>query len=91
MKKKTETQTQTPKPNHRTMSFRKARLVRENAPRYDCGCINHGDDANVGCESCRHQSCLDCHHIDTTSANVDDWKCKEGYGCKSHDSRGEEE
>lgn len=100
-------------PNHRTMSFRKARLMREaeaeakareemmahvkvfsdamfamTAPRieglYNCGCIDHNDDAFVGCESCGYKSCLDCHHIDSTPANVDDWKCKEGYGC-NHD------
>lgn len=47
----------------------------------DCGCIDHNDDEYVGCESCGYNSCLDCHHIDSTPANVDDWKCKEGYGC----------
>ena len=49
--------------------------------KYDCGCINHGDDDNVGCESCGYESCLDCHHIDSTDRNVDNWKCYEGYGC----------
>jgi hypothetical protein len=48
---------------------------------YDCGCINHGDDENVGCESCGHQSCLDCHHVNATSSNVSEWICYEGYGC----------
>ena len=48
---------------------------------YDCGCINHGNDENVGCESCRYISCLDCHHINSQSANVSEWKCYEGYGC----------
>ena len=68
------------------MSFRKARLLREaeaKMPRLDCGCINHGDDENVGCESCGHQSCLDCHQVDATSSNVSDWKCYEGYGCQA--------
>ncbi len=51
---------------------------------YDCGCIDHNDYENIGCESCHYISCLDCHHIDSTPVNVDDWKCKEGYGCKSH-------
>ena len=47
----------------------------------NCGCTDHNDDEYVGCESCGYKSCLDCHHIDSTPANVDDWKCKEGYGC----------
>jgi len=94
-------------PKHRTMSFRKARLMREAERRaidesaqqtakdlnmrglYNCGCIDFGDDAFVGCESCGYKSCLDCHHIDSTPANVDDWKCKEGHGCNT--PRGEEE
>jgi len=74
-------------PKHRTMSFRKARLIREaeaTAQRYDCGCIDYDNDWFVGCESCGYKSCLDCHHIDATPVDVDDWKCKEGYGCKSH-------
>ncbi len=74
-------------PKHRRVSFRKARLMREaeaKMPRLDCGCIDYNDDAFVGCESCGYKSCLDHHHIDSTPANVDDWKCKEGYGCKSH-------
>ena len=49
---------------------------------YDCGCINHGDDEAVQCESCGYLSCLDCHHVNSQSANVDDWQCYEGYGCK---------
>ena len=48
---------------------------------YNCGCINYGNDSCVYCESCGYVSCLDCHHIDSTPANVDDWKCKAGYGC----------
>lgn len=92
-KKKTETK-KPRNPKHRTMSFRKARLMREaeeaNKPRLECGCIDHNDDAFVGCESCGYRSCLDCHHIDSTPTNVDDWKCKEGYGC-NQDTRGEEE
>jgi hypothetical protein len=51
-------------------------------PRYDCGCINHRDDENVGCESCGYLSCLDCHHINSTDANIRHWICYEGYGCK---------
>ena len=49
---------------------------------YDCGCINHGDDENVGCQSCEYVSCLDCHHINSQSINSNEWVCYEGYGCK---------
>jgi len=52
----------------------------------DCGCCEFEDGAFVVCESCGYESCLDCHHIDSTPANVDDWKCKEGYGCNASDT-----
>lgn len=55
--------------------------------RFDCGCIDHNDDAFVRCESCGYKSCLDHHHIDSTPANVDDWKCYEGYGCMAEGKR----
>lgn len=54
-------------------------------PLYDCGCINHGDDENIGCESCGHQSCLDCHQVNATSSNVSEWICYEGHGCQKED------
>lgn len=52
-----------------------------NEETYDCGCINHGDDEAVQCESCGYISCLDCHHINSQSMNVKEWKCYEEYGC----------
>ena len=49
--------------------------------RYDCGCINYENGECVQCESCRYVSCLDCHHINSQSANVKEWKCYKGVGC----------
>lgn len=46
----------------------------------DCGCIDR-DQEKVACESCHRISCLDCHEIDSTPVKVDDWKCKDGFGC----------
>ena len=55
---------------------------------YDCGCINHGDDENVGCESCRYISCLDCHHINSQSANTSDYNsCLDGHHVDSTPER----
>ena len=102
-----KTKTKKPRnPKHRRYGFKKAQRLRNeavakaiadmNRPRLDCGCIDHNDDAFVGCESCGYKSCLDCHHIDSTPANVDDWMCKKGHGCnapltRAMKVRGEEE
>jgi len=61
---------------------------------FDCGCpaefVEYKDFSQweydgVQCNSCGYNSCLDCHHIDSTSANINDWKCYEGYGCNKGD------
>lgn len=59
----------------------------------DCGCINHGDDESIGCQSCEYVSCLDCHHINSQSINSNEWVCYEGYGCQAETKqlRSEEE
>ena len=56
---------------------------------YDCGCVNHGDDESVMCETCGYASCLDCHQVNATSSNVSEWKCYEGYGCNKYYRRQE--
>ena len=56
---------------------------------YDCGCVNHGDDESVMCETCGYASCLDCHQVNATSSNVSEWKCYEGYGCNKYYPRQE--
>jgi len=50
---------------------------------YDCGCAvdDYEDDWNISCESCGYVSCLDCHYVDSTDVNPQNWKCYEGYGC----------
>ena len=56
-----------------------------NEENYDCGCINHGDDEAVQCESCGYISCLDCHHVNSQSMNVKEWKCYKEYGCNKEE------
>jgi hypothetical protein len=58
---------------------------------YDCGCdaelVEYSSGHSqyeydgVQCSSCGYNSCLDCHHINSQSANHKEWKCYEGYGC----------
>ena len=65
-------------------------LHAESEETYDCGCdaefVEYKDFSQweydgVQCSSCGYNSCLDCHHINSQSANPKEWKCYEGYGC----------
>jgi len=45
----------------------------------DCACEHEVMMEGAMCETCGFTTCLDCSHmIDTTDANPQNWKCRDG-------------